>query len=710
MPPSNTAVAPEVTAVVPADEALNVPINTKIITAAFNVPMNPDTITATSFTLACPAGTAKTGTVSYLSAGNLATLTLPAVPDLPADTICTATITTAAKDLAGTPLASNFVWTFTTSLIADTTRPGVLLTIPATTTPGPTAGVPTNTTISAVFDEDMAPATIAGAGMTTFTVTGPGVTPVTGSVIYTASSRTALFTPSPALLPNTTYTATITTVATDLAGNQLAGNQAPPLPAASNYVWTFTTSAVADTTRPTVTAKVPLAGAINVPTNTKIVTATFSEAMNPDTLLTSSFKLACPAGSPVALTLVTYSAVGNIATLTIPAATNLPANTICTATVTSAAKDVAGNALAGVAASPTVANDHVWTFTTGIPPSTLTVTPLITSTNVCVNWTLSAAFSEAIQAGSITPAGKFTVQLGVSPAPLGPELAGATTAVDSTHATFKPTLDLLPNTFYTATIKGGATGIKDLSGDTMAANKVWTFQTGTNICQAIVPLGLAAPFAILASAAITNIPTSHITGNLGLTPDTGANITGFSSPLTCPEVTGIIYKVDAAGPACAQNDPTVITNAKTAALTAYGDATAAGRGTPASISGNLNGLTLYPGLYQSLSTIEISAAGHLYLDALGDTNAVFIIRSATSITTEATSEVHLLNGAKAANVLWTSGSAVTLGTSSIMKGTIIASTAITMLNLSNLDGRALNQGAAAAEIRCNSCTITVPTP
>jgi len=100
----------------------------------------------------------------------------------------------------------------------------------------------------------------------------------------------------------------------------------------------------------------------------------------------------------------------------------------------------------------------------------------------------------------------------------------------------------------------------------------------------------------------------------------------------------------------------------------------------------------------------------LTLDAQGDANAVFVIRSATAITTLSTSQVVLSGSAKASNVFWIAGSAITLGANSIMKGTMVASTAITLQTGANLEGRALNQGAAAAAISCDACTITVPTP
>jgi hypothetical protein len=78
----------------------------------------------------------------------------------------------------------------------------------------------------------MNPATI---NTTTFTLTGPGTTPVTGTVTYVVSSYVATFTPTSPLALDTLFTATITTGAQDLAGDPLA----------SNYVWTFTTNTTA---------------------------------------------------------------------------------------------------------------------------------------------------------------------------------------------------------------------------------------------------------------------------------------------------------------------------------------------------------------------------------------------------------------------------------------------------------------------------------
>ena len=111
-------------------------------------------------------------------------------------------------------------------IATDTTAPTVSSTIPAS--PVPATDVAINKKIIATFSEAMDPATITTAN---FTVTGPGVTPVTGTVTYAAGGTTATFRPAGPLASSTLYTATITTGAKDLAGNALA----------SNFAWSFTT-------------------------------------------------------------------------------------------------------------------------------------------------------------------------------------------------------------------------------------------------------------------------------------------------------------------------------------------------------------------------------------------------------------------------------------------------------------------------------------
>ncbi|MET0760157.1 MAG: Ig-like domain-containing protein [Flavobacterium sp.] len=197
----------------PANNATGVFLN-KIVTATFNMPMDQATINDVTFTI-MQGTTPVAGTVSYSGTTAYFTPTVLLAPN----TIYTATITTGAKNLSGTSLAANYVWNFTTGAI---TAPKVISTDPISNA----TGVNIDKTITATFDMPMDPLTINNI---TFTLK-QGTTLISGVVTYLGS--TASFNPANDLLPNTTYTATITTGAKNLAGVSLA----------NNYVWNFSTS------------------------------------------------------------------------------------------------------------------------------------------------------------------------------------------------------------------------------------------------------------------------------------------------------------------------------------------------------------------------------------------------------------------------------------------------------------------------------------
>jgi hypothetical protein len=310
---------------------MGVPINSQLA-VTFSEEMNPATINSTTFILK-QGSTPVAGTVSYVSGTAIFT---PATA-LTTNTLYTATITTGAKtteatDLDDNALAANFVWSFTTSVSTDATRPDVSSTIPASNA----TGVPINSKLAVTFSKAMDPATITN---TTFTLQ-QGITTVTGTVSYV--NGTAIFAPATSLTTNTFYTATITTGATDLASNALA----------SNFVWNFTTGASTDTTAPTVTSTIPAGNVTGVPIN-QTVNATFSKAMDPATITTANFTVTGPGATTVTGT-VAYVAASQIATFTPDS--NLAPNTTYTNTITIGVTDLAGNALA---------TKHVWIFTTG---------------------------------------------------------------------------------------------------------------------------------------------------------------------------------------------------------------------------------------------------------------------------------------------------------------------------------------------------------
>ena len=202
---------------------------------------------------------------------------------------------------------------------------------------------------------------------------------------------------------------------------------------------------------------------------------------------------------------------------------------------------------------------------------------------------------------------------------------------------------------------------------------------------AIVPLGASATYAVLAGSTVTNTGATEITGDLGVSP--GTAVTGFP-PGT---VSGTIHAGDSDAEE-AQDSLTV----------AYNDA--AGQSTGAiSVSGDLTGLTLAPGLYKSTSSLAIS--GTLTLNALGNSDSRFMIQMASTLTTEPGSQVILSGGALASNVFWQVGSSATLGTNSVFKGTILADQSITLNTGARVDGRALARNGA---VTLDANVITTP--
>ena len=104
---------PTVIAKSPVDGATEVATNATI-SAAFDHSMDPSTLTSATFAIACPNGTSITGNIGYDAADNRAVFTPAAA--LPGDVVCTASITTGAKDSQGVAIASGFAWTFATAL------------------------------------------------------------------------------------------------------------------------------------------------------------------------------------------------------------------------------------------------------------------------------------------------------------------------------------------------------------------------------------------------------------------------------------------------------------------------------------------------------------------------------------------------------------------------------------------------------------------
>jgi len=216
---------PTVSFTLPANNATNVATNANI-TATFSEEMNPVSFTASTFTLSLGA-TPISGVLAYTYVDGVSTETLNPAIDLTADTTYDVTITTGVTDLSGNALAVNKVWSFKTGLAPDTTPPTVISTLPDNLA----TYVAVTENITATFSEVMNPATITTASFSLKT----GLTPVTCALTYIEGGVVAYLNPASNLLADTTYDATITIVARDLADNPLAVNK----------TWSFKTASAA---------------------------------------------------------------------------------------------------------------------------------------------------------------------------------------------------------------------------------------------------------------------------------------------------------------------------------------------------------------------------------------------------------------------------------------------------------------------------------
>jgi hypothetical protein len=350
-----------------------------------------------------------------------------------------------------------------------------------TTSPADDAsGVPLNKVITATFNEDMNEATIT---TTSFTVEAPakGAMAIAGTITY--ADKTASFTPSSPLTPNTTYTGTIMTSVKDLTGNSLQ----------ANYIWTFNTGTI-----PAVSSTDPINLATGVALN-KVISATFSETMDPSTITSTTFILMDGTNSiPGALA---YS--GLVATFT-PTSPLLLGKTY-TVTISTGAKNLIAIPLS---------NNHVWTFSTGavIAPTVISTDPLNLAANVALNKVLTANFSVAMDPLTVTTS-TFTLKDGITP-------VTGTVNYTGTQATFTPGVALLSGKTYTATI---STGAKNVAGTSLTNNYIWTFSTG----------------AVVVPTVISTDPADLLT-NVALNKVISATFSAAMDPLTITDLTFIL--------------------------------------------------------------------------------------------------------------------------------------------------------------------------
>jgi hypothetical protein len=318
---------------------------------------------------------------------------------------------------------------------------------------------------------------------------------------------------------------------------------------------------------------------------------------------------------------------------------------------------------------------------TSIAPTVTSVTPVDGAIGVVTNGNASAIFSEAMDCSSLT-ADTFTLSAGATSVP------GTVICTDST-ATFWPAAHLADNSTFTATI---TTGAKGQGGANLAANYAWTFTTGAMVAAGLpVDLGASGNYVILAKTGISTVPTSAITGNLGISPAAAAFITGFSLSADATavfsrssQVTGQIFAPNYAVPT-----PSNLTTAVGDMQLAFTDA--AGRAPDVSElgAGNIGGMTLAAGVYKWGTGLLIPTDVTL----AGSATDVWIFEIAQNLTVSSGAHIGLSGGALAKNVFWQIAGLVDVGTTAHLEGVVLTQTAVTLHTGASINGRLLAQTA-----------------
>lgn len=332
------------------------------------------------------------------------------------------------------------------------------------------------------------------------------------------------------------------------------------------------------------------------------------------------------------------------------------------------------------------------------PTTILSTFPVNSTPSVNTNISISAVFSEAMDPLTIN-ATTFTVSVSGLP------ITGTVTynSIDDA-AIFAPAAAMSGSTHFNVTI---STGVKDVAGNALSADYMWSFDTAAAapLSPPAVILGTSANFAILAETTITNTPTSAITGDIGLSPAAETFLLGFNLTRdvsntfsTSVQVTGTVYAADMLG-----TTPATLSTAIADMVIAYADA--AGRTTPDYTelgAGSIGGMTLTPGLYRWSTAVTIPTN----VTISGGANDIWIFQISGNLSVSGSVFVLLSGGAQAKNVFWQVAGQTTLGSLSDVSGNILCQTGIEMLFASTLKGRILAQTSATLD----NATVIKPAP
>lgn len=219
-----------------------------------------------------------------------------------------------------------------------------------------------------------------------------------------------------------------------------------------------------------------------------------------------------------------------------------------------------------------------------------------------------------------------------------------------------------------------------------------------------VKLGKASEFAVLAKSGVSTVPTSAVTGDVGLSPAAATFVTGFSLTMdatnafsTSPQVTGKVFASDYTSPT-----PSNLTTAVSDMETAFTDAAGRAAGTTELGAGNIGGMTLDPGVYKWGTGLLVPTDVTLK----GTATDVWVFQIGQDLTFSSGARVVLSGGALAKNVFWQVAGLVELGTTAHCEGVVLSQTSITLRTGATVNGRLLAQTA----VDLDGSTVTAPAP
>lgn len=490
--------APTITSTTPASGATAIPTDTTV-RAVFSRAMDPSSFTGQTMVLRDPNSTVVAATISYDSATNSATLT-PAGLLSPGVTY-TLQITTGVRAADGTQLAATASSTFKTAdcpcTLLNTTTPALTGLDVQDGRPG--SGATYEMGMKFTVDRTMRLTAIryykdagetgshvgrlwdaSGTQLGTVNFAGEtasGWQQAALSAPVTLSSGTT-YTVSVGL--NTRFVMTSGGLASSLANgplhsvagsNGVFGNSAGTFPSnswnSSNYFVAPVVSNPTTQVAPQVTSRSPVDGATGVDAGTS-VTATFANALDASSISSASFTLQTTSGGTSVPATVTYDGATKTATLTPSAA--LAAGTGYTARLTTGVRSDDGTPLASAV---------TWAFTTAaaVAPTVTSKSPAANATGVAVTAPVTATFSLAMDASTLTTSTVTLVGADANPVAATVSYDGPTKTV-----TLTPSAPLSNSQTYTATI---TTGAKSSGGLALGSAVSWSFTTAGCPCSAM---------------------------------------------------------------------------------------------------------------------------------------------------------------------------------------------------------------------------------